>query len=193
MKMAPDDVKTLIANGENERLELKASLPTPQEVARHLAALANTSGGHLVLGVKEPSQAIGVNERKAVAVLNSARQHLSPPIEISVQALQLDGHPIVIATVPKSSHLIGAAGGYYRRNGDRFRPISAEELKSRTKSVSQDEALWDLSKAVAAQTETVDRLREDVARANSLPRKTGIAILGAAVGAALKWLADTLL
>ena len=48
--------------GESKILELKSELPQHDQIAKTIAAFANTSGGKLVVGVDNDRQVVGVNE-----------------------------------------------------------------------------------------------------------------------------------
>jgi hypothetical protein len=72
--------------------------------------------------------------------------------------------------------------------------LSAEEIRAHALSSSTiEKALSDLSALAAKQTETIDSLREEFASANSLPKKLGIAAVGAVLGALAKYLVDVFL
>ena len=190
--MKTDALETLIYRGENEALELKATIPPPDIVARHLASMANTSGGVLVLGVKEPAEYVGVDVRRAKSVLTSAARLLTPSHHIDVEALEVQGKSIVVASVKRSEKLIASYGGYYMRVGDQTRALTAEEIKVQALSErSPDTAISELSAAIAVQTSTIDGLRNDFEKANSPWKKIGIAVAGAAAGALIKQLLDT--
>jgi len=190
--MNTEELKRLISNGEGETLELKTTIPPPEIIAHHLAAFANTNGGILVFGVKESAQFVGVNVHRAKVMLLSAQNYLSPSVPVEVSNIIADGHPVIVATVKKNSDLVASSGGYYRRSGAQIRPMNANEIRTHAAAENNDDkALSELSRAVATQTQTIDQLRTDFNNANSLPKKIGIALLGAAGGALLKYAADT--
>lgn len=192
--MNTEELTKLVALGESEELELKATIPPPDIVARYLASMANTRGGVLVLGVKEPTEYVGVNARRAELVLASASRLLAPSHQVTVETVQVQGNSIVIASVKPSEKLISAFGGFYRRVGDQTRPLTAEEIKGHALAEhSPDTALSELSAAVAAQTNTIETLRTDFEKGNSPWKKIGIAVAGAIAGALAKHLLDTLL
>lgn len=189
--MNQEELRALIENGENERLELKAAIPSSEEIARHIASFANTDGGMIVFGVKEPAQVVGTNQHRVRAMTKAAEHYLSAQPAVSVSSFNLDGHPIVVAKVERSNDLIAASGGYYRRVGDRIRPLNANEIRAHASSgKSPDAALGELSQAIASQTQIIDQLRSEFAKANSWPRKLGIPLGAAVVGAILKSLFD---
>lgn len=210
--MTPEDVARLIARGENEQVEFKSSIPAPPDLAREIASLANTKGGTLVLGVSEPGEVVGIDEHRARELIASAQRYLSKPLPVAVNHLHVHGHPVVVARVDPSPDLVAASGGYYGRGPqahevkwdsatrqsrprrDTVRPLSAEEIIARVSALdSNTEAVNKLSEAVATQTKTIDQLRQDFDKANAPWKKIVIALVGAAFGALLKYLADLFL
>jgi predicted HTH transcriptional regulator len=189
--MTSEELHSLIQGGENNALELKTGIPRPDDIARQLASMANTRGGVLILGVKEPAEYSGVDAKRAEAAIRSAERLLSPQHPITIETVEAQGRSIVVASVVRSDKLISAHGGFYRRVGDNTQALTADEIKSHALAEgSPDSALSKLSAAVAAQTQTIDQLRVDFEKANSMPRKVGIALVGAAAGAIAKSLID---
>jgi predicted HTH transcriptional regulator len=192
--MNESEFKHRIAEGESESLELKSAIPPPEQIAHILASFANTNGGSLIIGIKEPNQIVGTNVRRAQLAIQAAKQHIVPPLNIQVELIEANGHPVLIASVKKSGVLVSASGGYYRRDSDRARPLTADEIAQRALAdKNQQGALTELSTAIARQTQTIDSLRLDFNRANSPAIKIALAALGAAAGVILKYLAESFL
>ena len=159
--MTEQELRSLISRGESESLELKSSVPPADQIANILASMANTQGGVLAIGVKEPDRAVGANVPRAKAMLEAAQRYMDPPIAATTEVIELDGHPVVLAMVQKTARLVSASGGYYKRVGDRSRPLTAEEIRDHAAAEKNDaRALTELASAVAAQTQTIDQLRK---------------------------------
>lgn len=189
--MTEQELRALLGRGESETLELKSNVPPADQIAHILASMANTQGGILAFGVKEPDRAVGANVHRAKAMVEAAQRYMAPPLAASTEVLDLDGHPVVLAMVPKTAHLVSASGGYYRRVRDRSRPLTADEIRNHAIAEKSDaRALMELSSAVAAQTQTIDQLRKDFDSANSPWKKIGIAVVGALSGAIAKHFFD---
>lgn len=189
--MRSEELRSLISQGENDSLELKAEVPHPQLIARYFASFANTNGGHIVFGVQEPSKIVGVDVARAKRAIEFALTKVDPKPAVAFETVVIDGHSLVVMSVQRSVALVSAYGGYYRRVGDSTQPLSAEEIRAHALSDSTiEKALADLSALAAKQTETIDSLREEFTSANSLPKKLLIAAVGAVFGAFAKYVVD---
>jgi hypothetical protein len=65
-KYTPEELDRIISGGENTRIEFRRRLPPDQAIARILAALANTEGGLLVVGVDDDRTVVGENFPEAI-------------------------------------------------------------------------------------------------------------------------------
>jgi predicted HTH transcriptional regulator len=196
--MTPDQLKALISGGENEKLELKSFVPPPDLIARYTASMANTEGGVLLFGVREPTEVVGVDDERARRAIEASQRLLSPSAKVTYEFVPVDGRIVAVVNIPKADGIVAAGGGYYRREGDITRPLTADEIRNHlAPSKSPDETIYDLSRAVAQQTQTIEiqtqtieKLREDFNRANSPWKKVGIGVGCAILGAILKSLLD---
>jgi predicted HTH transcriptional regulator len=189
--MKAEDLMRLIAAGENEALELKSALLPARMIARNLAALANTRGGALVIGVEEPQRIVGVDVGAATRLTSAAIAMLEPPPVVRAQDVEIEGQHVFVIEVEKSASLVAAQGATYWRTGDQIRPLQASEVKTRAlEGRTQESALTELSRVVAAQTQTIERLTTEFNKVNSIWRKLGLAAGGAVLGALAKYAVD---
>ena len=198
--MYPVELEQLIRQGETQDVEFESSIPGPQAIAKHVAALANTNGGQLILGVKEPGEIVGVDERRARETIEQAHQYLSPLPVMNVQTLQAHGHAVVIVQVAASEELHAAMGGYFCRGAhpthhEATRPMNPTEIRLHVlKGKTEDAALSRLATAAAEQTrtiekqnETIDKLSRDFEKANSLWIKLAFVLGGVIAGVILMY------
>lgn len=189
--MLPNEIMSLISVGESENLELKTSVPNPDTIASHLAAFANTKGGILLIGIKEPSTIVGINPTKANYAISTALKKVSPNIEAESGIVQMGNADVAYVKVKRAPSLVASSGGYYARYGSSIRPLTADEIRSSSLShTAIEKSLSDLSANAAKQADTIDKMSEELRKANSIPRKVGIAIAGAVLGALAKHLLD---
>ena len=118
--MTPEEVRTLITQGEGQRLELKRSLAELERGVRTVAAFANTEGGHLLFGVRDGGGIIGVTIGRTTRerVVNVIRDNTDPVIYPSVEYVKVQGTTVIVVSVEESDnkpHL--AFGRAYKRVG----------------------------------------------------------------------------
>jgi predicted HTH transcriptional regulator len=100
------DLLELIEEGENIQCEFKRKFTTPEKIAREMMAFANTKGGYILFGVDDDKEVVGVESEKSEAELikDAAENYCEPPINYSIEYLELKGKEIVIVSVPESDN-----------------------------------------------------------------------------------------
>lgn len=132
--------------GEDSAYEFKAitvrgkrvEAPGRDSIADELAALANTSGGFLVLGINDKSrevEGIAIDDLDTVDqwLANLASQAIDPPLFIETRLVEVPDHqghakPVVWVHVVKSLFVHRSPHGYYHRVGSTKREMSPELL-----------------------------------------------------------------
>ena len=80
--MTPDDLQILIEEGEGTKLEFKESLSS--SFSRELVAPANTTGGNILLGVRDDGTVVGVQDTNALrAKIQDFAPNCDPPVRVS--------------------------------------------------------------------------------------------------------------
>ena len=138
---SPEGIKELVSRGENELVEFKARFPSDRVIAQNLTAFANTNGGILLIGIKEPKEIVGLSEKEAEGTLNRltkiAESLFTTPIELGT--VQIDGRDIVYAIVEKiPSHLFPvsvSSGEIFHREGEANRKMEVELVVPRNELV----------------------------------------------------------
>jgi hypothetical protein len=104
MDFTADELLRRIAEGEGARLEFKRGLPSPDKVARTLAAFANTKGGLFVVGVGDDGEILGTTHPREVGeeLRTIAGLRVEPPLAPMVQVVRVEGRPIVVCYVSAS-------------------------------------------------------------------------------------------
>ncbi|MGC3983542.1 MAG: ATP-binding protein [Pseudorhodoferax sp.] len=199
--MTPEQLFDLVQRGENSRLEIKASIPIPRSIAQHIAAMANTDGGHFVIGIEEPNFRIsGTDPERAIAAITRAIELVDPKPNVSVEKIIANGLPVIVATIGRSNATTSAGNGYYKRVGHRSIALTVRDIEERALSTSSLHAsVSDLSAQVAGHTKmteslnnTVEELRQEIKSANAWWKKGLYAAIGAAVTYGLKLLSGIL-
>ncbi len=112
----------MVAAGESLYLEFKHRLPESERIAREMAALANTSGGHLLIGVDDTGRLMGVKdpEEELYALKNALEMHCIPYIDFQHERIKVSRtRTVIVVKVPMSS----------------IRPHYVQELSTQRKSV----------------------------------------------------------
>lgn len=101
--MKRHELRELIAAGESSTLEFKRKFTTVEKIAREIIALANTTGGHLLLGVDDNGKVIGVeSEKEQIDQLEVALHTIEPPLTCSIEVVEIEFKDVIVVTVPSS-------------------------------------------------------------------------------------------
>ena len=97
-----DDLARLISAGPDERVAFAPGNAGPARLAETLAALANTHGGVLLVGINAAGRPTGVADAgEARAVLQTAGLLASPPLILPLpQTIEVDGKTVCSVEVP---------------------------------------------------------------------------------------------
>lgn len=76
------NINDLLSEGEHENQDFKFRIDNPAKIAKTLCAFANTSGGRLLIGVKDNGTIKGINPEEEYYVVEAAAQRFCKP-EIS--------------------------------------------------------------------------------------------------------------
>lgn len=167
--------------GEDSTLELKRILvsgsrvsePKRDDVADEMAAMANSRGGTLVLGVADrsreivgiPLQRLDLVETWVSQICNDS---VKPPLDAEINKLELsdgdgDLRNVIEVMVPRSLFVHESPGGYFRRIGSSKRRLPAEVLarllqeRSQSRTIRFDETPIPGSSPEDLDSQLVDR------------------------------------
>lgn len=105
--------------------------PDPGTLAENLVALANASGGMIVLGVDQEGRPLNtLLEEDVEAALREAAFLCHPPVEGEWQPLDAGAHTLIGIRVPRSPDLHSLEDGRVLiRSGDQNRTLSGDEIR----------------------------------------------------------------
>ncbi len=94
----------LIERGEGAHLEFKSTIESAIKIAKTLAAFANTTGGILLVGVRDDRKIQGIiSEQQEIGKIEMAADFLcNPPITISYESKYVEGKQILVICIPES-------------------------------------------------------------------------------------------
>jgi predicted HTH transcriptional regulator len=92
-----DQVLSLISRREQVQIEFKRRAPSSFKMAKELAAMANTAGGSILVGVDDDGSIAGVADpqKEKEAVIRAAQKNCDPPIEPLIRAVSIDGKTVL--------------------------------------------------------------------------------------------------
>lgn len=98
-----------ITAGEGKTLEFKRALPSHAQIARTVVAFANTSGGHILIGVADDGSLVGVDESSVLdmqdAIVSSLADTVSPTCAPDVYSVRVQGVLLVVVEVSRGALL----------------------------------------------------------------------------------------
>lgn len=94
----------LIRQGEHQQQDFKYRVADACKLAKSVSAFANTDGGRLLIGVRDDGYLSGVRSEEEIFMMHQAAyKYCKPEPSISFDTYHIEGHTIVIATVPPSA------------------------------------------------------------------------------------------
>ena len=94
----------LIAEGEHQQQDFKYKVTDAAKLAKSVSAFANTSGGRLLIGVRDDGHVSGVrSEEEIYMMMSAAGDYCRPAADISFETILAEGRTVVIATVQESN------------------------------------------------------------------------------------------
>ncbi len=134
----------IIKGNERECSTVDYKRETPDDIQKDIAAMANTDGGTIIIGVDEgsakgyPTTVVGIADAdvEEQKIRSKLRDTVSPPLNptITGERHQATGNLLLTIHVPKSSHThlvwdqSKGRGTVYRRNGSMSMPLTREQL-----------------------------------------------------------------
>ncbi|NUV00471.1 ATP-dependent DNA helicase [Marinitoga sp. 1154] len=126
-----------IRKGENKKLELKEKIPSNEAIAKTVVAFSNTSGGKLIIGVKDNKEIIGIEEDKIFEYEEKISSIINdlcyPTILPEIYAQNIEGKVVLVIEIFRGSLLPyylkskGKLKGTYVRIGSTNR-VADEEM-----------------------------------------------------------------
>lgn len=146
------EVMALVAAGEGATVEFKSVLPDPgselrERVCRTVAALANADGGHLLFGVDDDGQVVGVgnvDEQEACDTVARFISSIVTPVpqftvySVDAEAADQRSTPVLVVEVEAGNQppygTNPANPRYYIRRGATTFPASSDQVRALARS-----------------------------------------------------------
>ncbi len=139
MPYSDDELRSRLRLGEDSGWEFKEVDFRGDRPAGHhrndwadeVAALANASGGVLLVGVTDAGDVPGMSRGRLDAVESLvreiARDSIKPAIRVEAYRLELDGRSFLLVAVPRGHAQHDSPGGSYVRAGSSKQPMTPDE------------------------------------------------------------------
>ncbi len=103
-EMSSSDLRNLIQTGEGTYLEFKKTTPSPDKIAREIAAFANTGGGTILIGVDDYKNVTGISGyfEEEYVLHKAAYSHCVPAVPIQIELVHYGQHDVMVVRVPES-------------------------------------------------------------------------------------------
>jgi len=104
MKRKSNYIQDLIAQGEHEHQDFKYQITDARKIARSVAAFANNSGGHLLIGVKDNGNIVGVSSDEEIYMIDTAAQrYCRPQQQVTYKVYRVNGKAVVKADIAEAA------------------------------------------------------------------------------------------
>ncbi|MEH0525878.1 ATP-binding protein [Streptomyces stelliscabiei] len=195
MPLAYGDIYRLASQPESETLEVLHALPHPRDLARIIAAFANTAGGVVLFGIRDdkpwPDRLIGIDESRLHQRVDQALSMIHPAVDVSINAPQIEGKTIGAVEIPAPvSGFTMVRGQAWVRTDDRVLPATVDQIVSRVNDGStQDRAQTDevaqLVDVIVSQAGIIEELNDDHKSKPPFAAVVVAGVVGLLLGAAL--------
>ena len=126
-KVSQNDLYALIREGEHSEQDFKYRISDARKIARTLSAFANTTGGRLLVGVRDNGSIAGVKDEDDIYMLESSSEiFLKPALKLEVWAHEIEGKNVWEIEItegkekPYQVDEIDGLKAYYRDNDQNF-------------------------------------------------------------------------
>ena len=104
--MSLADVQRLADIGEGQFIEFKRRVPDGRRLAKEVVAFANSGGGHLLLGVNDAGEVVGVRDahEEMYALHEALSTHCFPEVACELERVRVSRRrEVVVCRVPEST------------------------------------------------------------------------------------------
>ncbi len=123
--MRPTDLDILLHEGEGSMLEYKESFSS--SLARELVAFANSTGGKILIGVRDDGTVAGVHDSNDLrAKVQDIARNCDPPVKVLVEPV---GKVAVVHVRESENKPVQCREGFFWRQGAGTQKLSRDEIR----------------------------------------------------------------
>lgn len=179
--------------GENHHRAYRQDFRTPDQLADLIAALANTDGGAIIVGVDHSGVAVGVWDTKIRKYYAAALEQLEPKPQTELELVSDFDHQLAVVLIERSPGLVLTNTGAWVRVGTEVRAMSAAEIRRKLEGVAPDPEPGMVASALARLTGHVGDLQQRLTDRDRAWKRYKEYILGGLIGAVIAWALQWLL
>jgi ATP-dependent DNA helicase RecG len=123
--MLPGDLRILVQEGEGTTLEFKEAFSSA--LARDFVAMANTTGGRILIGVADDGTIVGVRDSNGLrARIQDIARNCDPPVHVVVTPME---GVVVIHVRESDAKPVQCADGFFWRQGASTQKLTRDEVR----------------------------------------------------------------
>lgn len=97
-------IERLIDQGEHEHQDFKYQITDARKIARSISAFANNNGGHLLVGVKDNGNIVGVSSDEEIYMIEQAAQmYCQPEQQVQFKVFRVAGKNVLKVDIDEAS------------------------------------------------------------------------------------------
>ncbi len=157
------DIATLIAGGESSSVELKTSLSDTRRIIETIAAMATSSGGHIIVGVRDNGEVVGaaVGKGESERLVQQILANTDPRIFVDVSRQSLGGKTVLLIAVPPSDGPHLAFGRAFFRSGPATVAMTRDEYERRLLDRLRESGGYERRRATSVTLDNLDPRKMD--------------------------------
>ena len=183
----------ILSRPEGPNLEFKKQASQPDIMARLIAALSNSEGGNVLLGIGAQGAVLGVpNLDDAMSKIHVALDLIKPRPQVETSVEMIDGKAVVLIDISKSDKAPHTVKNLiFQRRGTAVVPVESDSIFS---AVTKDaDTLEKIQSRIAHLAQVIEDQNRQLISAQSLRAKLPDMLIGGAIGAVISLLIQLLL
>ena len=100
--MTVSELHKIIRRGEDSKTQLKRQFSSIDALAAEIAAMLNSDGGQIIVGISDSGEIIGVEDLRKFNqwISNACSQKIEPPASVTTENLTVDNKLVVVISIP---------------------------------------------------------------------------------------------
>ncbi len=106
MTLTDLELLRLVEAGENQHVEFKRLVHSPEKIAKSISAFANTAGGTILIGVDDDRRIVGIESEKETAeiIWEAANHCIQPAVPFKTNVITFRGRDVLAVLIEESQN-----------------------------------------------------------------------------------------